>query len=68
MMIKPHRIIMDFKRITDFRSKKKELKDAPYSAIRLGNHDGYYRVVIELDGQYRYSVTPQESALKLDVF
>ena len=26
-----------------------------FKKIRVGNHSGYYRVVLELDGYYRYS-------------
>jgi hypothetical protein len=51
---------MDFKRVTDFRSKSKTLSNAPYKTIRLGNHDGYYRAVIELDGQYQYTIDKNE--------
>jgi hypothetical protein len=57
MMVKPHRIVLDFKRNADFRSKSHTIKAGnPYKAIRLGNHSGYYRAVIELDGQYRYAL------------
>lgn len=68
MMIKPHRIVMDFERETDFRSKSKTLKQAPYKTIRLGNHNGYYRAVIELDGQYNYKVGFENGAIILRVY
>ncbi len=69
MMIKPHRIVMDFKRTTDFRSKSKLINTIPYKAIRLGNHDGYYRAVVELDGQYQYNVDNSEKGtIKISVY
>ena len=68
MMIKPHRVVMDFERVTDFRSKSQLLKNAPYKAIRLGNHDGYYRAVIELDGQYQYKMGVEAGAILLEVY
>jgi len=56
LLTNPHRIVMDFKRNTSFKPKTYPIKKAPFSKIRMGNHDGYYRVVIELDGQYRYKL------------
>jgi len=58
LLVKPHRIVCDFKRDTSIRSLEKILKKVRYfQRIRVGTHDGYYRVVIELDGYYRYKVT-----------
>ena len=57
LLVKPHRIVVDFKRDIDIRSFEKYIKNSPYTKIRLGNHNGYYRVVIELDGYYRYKLT-----------
>jgi len=61
LLVKPHRIVCDFKRDTDIRSY---VKDAPkkslFKRIRIGTHKGYYRVVIELDGYYAYSMKKME--------
>lgn len=55
LLVKPHRIVCDFKRDTNIKSYLKKMpKDSIFTKIRIGNHDGYYRVVIELDGHYRY--------------
>jgi len=56
MLSNPSRIVMDFSRNTSFRPKTFVLKSAPYVKIRMGNHDKYYRVVFELDGQYKYKL------------
>ena len=54
LLVKPHRIVCDFKRDTNIKSYLKKMpKDSIFTKIRVGNHDGYYRVVIELDGHYR---------------
>jgi len=56
LLVQPHRIVCDFKRDTNIKSYLKEMaKDSVFTKIRVGNHDGYYRVVIELDGYYRYT-------------
>lgn len=57
LLVKPHRIVCDFKRDTNIKSFVKDIsKDSLFTKIRIGNHDGYYRVVIELDGYYRYKM------------
>ena len=56
LLVKPHRIVCDFARDIDVRSYEKNLsKNSIIKNVRFGNHDGYYRVVIELDGYYSYS-------------
>ena len=58
LLVKPHRIVCDFKRETDIRSYVKNIKKPfLFKKIRVGTHKGYYRVVIELDGYYQYNVT-----------
>jgi len=52
----PHRIVLDFKRDANIKAYTKEVSQNIFSKIRVGNHSGYYRVVIELDGYYRYSL------------
>ncbi|WP_434637235.1 AMIN domain-containing protein [Sulfurimonas sp. NW7] len=57
LLVKPHRIVCDFKRDTDIGSLIKSLKEGSlFTKIRLGTHKGYYRVVIELDGYYSYKL------------
>jgi hypothetical protein len=54
-LVKPHRIVCDFQREIDIRSfEKKSPKGSVFTKIRIGNHSGYYRVVIELDGYYKH--------------
>ncbi len=56
-LVKPDRIVLDFKRDADFRTFVFK-GSGIFKKITLGNHDGYYRAVIELDGRYIYHVRP----------
>jgi len=56
LLVKPHRIVLDFKRDASIKSYSKENKNSRFVKIRVGNHTGYYRIVIELDGLYRYKM------------
>jgi len=56
LLVNPHRIVLDFKRDTSLKSYMKENKKGIFCKVRIGNHAGYYRAVIELDGQYRYKM------------
>jgi len=63
LLTKPHRIVCDFKRDIDIRSYEKDVSSkGVVKRVKLGNHKGYYRVVIELDGYYRYKLTPIKGA------
>jgi hypothetical protein len=65
MLTSPHRIVMDFSRDTSFKPKNFTINEAPFKKIRMGNHDKYYRVVIELDGQYKYKLQVSEEELNI---
>ncbi len=54
MLVEPHRIVIDFSRDTSLKTYTKQNKNSTFKKIRIGNHLKYYRVVIELDGEYRY--------------
>ena len=56
LLVQPHRIVMDFKRDSSMKSYIKKIPDSVFTKIRIGNHKGYYRVVVELDGYYRYKL------------
>lgn len=55
LVVNPHRIVVDFKKDTDIKSYVKKSEGDIFKEVRIGNHDGYYRVVVELDGHYRYN-------------
>ncbi|WP_345979809.1 AMIN domain-containing protein [Sulfurimonas sp. HSL3-2] len=68
MLLDPYRIVVDFKRDADFRSYQKKFKRSIYKNVRIGNHKGYYRVVIELDGQYKYDLKKDDNSYILDCY
>jgi len=57
LLTKPHRVVCDFKRDINIRSYVNKIKNRNiFREFRVGNHRGYYRVVVELDGYYRYKM------------
>ncbi|MCF6173909.1 MAG: AMIN domain-containing protein [Campylobacteraceae bacterium] len=56
----PYKIVLDFRRDANFLTKTFKVDLPPFVSIVLGNHDKYYRVAIELDGQYVYKLSRDE--------
>ncbi len=52
----PYKVVIDFKKESTYTTKTLEFKKAPFTSATLGTHDGFYRIAILLDGQYRYDV------------
>ena len=67
MLVTPYRIVIDFKRDDSFKSLTKLIDDSYFTMIRVGNHKGYYRVVLELDAQYKYSVKKLEDGCVIEL-
>lgn len=55
LLTNPYRLILDFKKDVSLKSQTKKLKTTVFKKIVLGTHNGYYRAVITLDGQYKYT-------------
>jgi len=68
MLTSPHRIVLDFSRDTSFKPKYFDITEIPFKQIRMGNHDKYYRVVIELDGAYNYKVQSSKEVYTIVCF
>ncbi len=68
LLVAPHRIVLDFRREANFLSYTKPLSIIPFKELRIGNHDGYYRVVIRLDGPYRYKTDVLDSSYKISIY
>ncbi len=56
-LVKPDRIVLDFRRDANFRTYVFQ-GTGIFKKITLGNHENYYRAVIELDGHYIYRLRP----------
>jgi len=67
LLVKPHRIVLDFQRDTNLKSYIKSNSGEYFKKIRVGNHNGYYRVVIELDGYYRYELNKIDNGYKFNL-
>lgn len=52
----PIKLVLDFQRDSNFYSKSIPTESAYYKHINIGNHKDFYRIAIELDGQYRYDL------------
>lgn len=55
LIANPHRIVIDFKSSAEVTSFVKKDFDKVFQEVRVGNHKNYYRVVVELDGFYKYN-------------
>jgi len=55
-LVQPHRIVIDFKKESSVKRYEQKIEESNFTKIRVGNHEGYYRVVIELDGFYKYKM------------
>jgi len=56
LITNPYKIVLDFERELSFNTTKFDLSTKKFQNITIGKHDGYYRVVVELDGQYKYTL------------
>ena len=52
----PFRVVIDFKREANFLTKRVKLRRPPFIDLNIGNHNGFYRVVIVFDSSYRYKI------------
>lgn len=68
LLTSPHRIVLDFARDTSFKPKRFDITEVPFKQIRMGNHDKYYRVVIELDGAYNYKLQTSKETYTIVCF
>lgn len=63
----PHRIVMDFKKEIDIKNYTKKDPQIIFKEVRIGSHEGYYRVVVELDGHYRYDFKKVSSGYEIEL-
>ena len=64
-VVDPFKIVIDFKRQARFLSRHKKIAQPPFVQVDVGNHQGYYRVVLTLDGPYRYTLTKTADGYRL---
>ena len=68
LLTSPHRIVMDFQRDLSMKSQVKNLDSRYYKKISFGVHKDYYRIVLELDGIYKYKKEKQKNGHSLFLY
>jgi hypothetical protein len=68
LLTNPYRLVLDFKRDVNLKSQTKELSKKVFKKISLGTHDGYYRAVILLDGQYKYKKLKHKHGYTINLY
>ncbi|WP_456383340.1 AMIN domain-containing protein [Hydrogenimonas sp.] len=67
-LVDPFKIAIDFKRDTGrFLTRHKEIGFPPYKAIELGNHIGFYRIVVIYDAPYKYRIRQTEDGYLIEL-
>ncbi len=65
---KPYKIAIDLKRDVSFYTKIIKLSKLPFTKIVIGNHGKFYRVVLALDGKYRYKIKKNSNGYLVELF
>jgi hypothetical protein len=68
LLADPHRIVIDFQKDATLKSFIKKNPKSIFKTVRVGNHKGYYRVVLELDGAYRYQMNIENDGYSFKLF
>lgn len=68
MLSNPCRIVADFKSEKSLYTKSYNVSAKPFTKIRIGSHEGYYRVVITLDKEYLYKTTVKDSEILFECY
>lgn len=55
ILTSPNRIVADFSTTSDVKNETRKISDTIFKTVKIGNNGDYYRIVIELDGNYRYT-------------
>jgi len=65
-LVKPFRIILDFKRKSDFPTIKKHISNIFLKKVVVGSHGSFYRVVLYFDTNYKYKLTKTDEGVKIE--
>ena len=67
IMQNPYRIVLDFDINMKYLRKKINLDSKYFKSIRYGLHDNFIRVVVELSGDYVYSLRKDKNGVNINV-
>ncbi len=62
---RPFKVAVDFRRRAAFLTKHIPLDLPPFKSIDIGNHEGYYRVVVTMDAPYRYKIVKERDGYSI---
>jgi hypothetical protein len=65
MVADPYKVVLDFEKESAFYTQVLKLNHGAFKQITLGNHNGYYRAAILLDGHYLYEIAPVEGGYEV---
>lgn len=65
MIADPYKVVLDFEKQSAFYTQYLPLNHGAFKQITLGNHSGYYRAAITLDGHYIYEIKPIEGGYEV---
>jgi len=66
-LVKPFRIILDFKGKSDFSTIKKFIKNSFVEKVVIGSHGNFYRVVIYFDAKYNYKIKKDVNGVLIEL-
>ncbi len=66
-LVKPFRLVLDFKRKSDFPTIRKNFNTFIKKVV-VGSHGNFYRVVIYLDANYDYKLKKTKEGIKIDFY
>ncbi|WP_300451812.1 AMIN domain-containing protein [uncultured Helicobacter sp.] len=55
----PYRLVIDIEGARDNQSQKTKLNKKYFSGAEISTHEGFYRISLDLDGRYKYTISPQ---------
>jgi len=60
ILTNPYRLVFDLKRNARFLTYTQDVTTKQIKKVRLGNHHGYYRIVIDFDSNYKIKKEPKQ--------
>ncbi len=66
-LLNPFRLVLDFRRDADFLTISKIVKNSIVKKVSVGNHNGYYRVVIYFDAKYVFNIKELNNGVKIEL-
>ncbi len=66
-LIKPFRLVLDFKRKSDFETVEKNLNFFIKKVV-IGSHGSFYRAVLYLDANYKYKIKNLKEGIEIEFF